>query len=321
MMGVAAISRDLGVGSVISVLQRPAMACAPSQSSRAGRSGLPSPLLSSFGMLANAPPEGDCPMPIEAEVEKRARELADVVHAACVTIQSFPANSATGSATARTSPAAPSTIARSSRTVLILGRLSRTAGSAFGLALAALLWLAGLSGGAAAQPRDVEVGAFVSSISDINPSDGSFRVVLYAWFNDPAGRFNVERDLYLIARTASIDEIETEPAPGGGSYTYARIEAEVPQEFDFRHFPFDRQRLTVRMEARRRPSRICGSSRTMRIPTRRTTFRCSAGRSTASRSTSRSTPTTVTSATGPGVAPGIPRFSFRWTSAASARRC
>ena len=195
MMGVAAISRDLGVGSVISVLQRPAMACAPSQSSRAGRCGLPSPLLSSFGMLANAPPEGDCPMPIEAEVEKRARELADVVHAACVTIQSSPAISATGSATARTSPAAPSTIARSSRTVLILGRLSRTAGSAFGLALAALLWLAGLSGGAAAQPRDVEVGAFVSSLSDINPSDGSFRVVLYVWFNDPAGRFNVERDL------------------------------------------------------------------------------------------------------------------------------
>jgi hypothetical protein len=117
------------------------------------------------------------------------------------------------------------------------------------LTLAALLLLAGLPGFAAAQPRDVEVGGFVSSLSDINPSGGSFRVVLYVWFNDPAGRFNVERDLYLIARTSSIDQIETEPAPGGGSYTYARIQAEVPQEFDFRHFPFDRQRLTVRMEA------------------------------------------------------------------------
>ena len=160
----------------------------------------------------------------------------------------------------------------------------------------------------------------MSSLSDINPSGGSFRVVLYAWFNDPAGRFNVERDLYLIARTASIDAIETEPAPGGGSYTYARIEAEVPQEFAHRHFPFDRQRLTVRMEA----SETVEDLRfvpTMRIPARRTTFRCSAGRSMASRSTSRSTPTTATSAIGPGAAPGIRRFSFRWTSAASARRC
>ena len=132
---------------------------------------------------------------------------------------------------------------------LMIGRLPRPAGTTLGLAVAALLTLAGLAGGAAAQPRDVEVGGFVSSLSDINPSGGSFRVVLYVWFNDPAGRFNVERDLHLIARTASIDEIDTEPAPGGGSYTYARIEAEVPQEFDFRHFPFDRQRLTVRMEA------------------------------------------------------------------------
>ncbi len=131
----------------------------------------------------------------------------------------------------------------------ILARWSLTARSAFGLALAALLLLAGLPGTAAAQPREVEVGAFVSSLSDINPSGGSFRVVLYVWFNDPAGRFNVERDLHLVARTASIDAIDTEPAPGGGSYTYARIEAEVPQEFDFRDFPFDRQRLTVRMEA------------------------------------------------------------------------
>ena len=116
-------------------------------------------------------------------------------------------------------PSPRAATARSSRAVFILARWSLTARSAFGLPLAALLLLAGLPGIPAAQPRDVEVGGFVSSLSDINPSGGSFRVVLYVWFNDPAGRFNVERDLHLIARTASIDEIETEPAPGGGSYT------------------------------------------------------------------------------------------------------
>jgi hypothetical protein len=46
-----------------------------------------------------------------------------------------------------------------------------------------------------------------------------------------------------------ISEAESEPAPGGGSYTFARIEAEVDQEFDFRDFPFDSQRLSLRLEA------------------------------------------------------------------------
>ena len=45
-------------------------------------------------------------------------------------------------------------------------RLPRRAGIALGLAIATLLTLAGLPGGAAAQPREVEVGGFVSSLSD-----------------------------------------------------------------------------------------------------------------------------------------------------------
>ncbi|MBP7001966.1 hypothetical protein [Amaricoccus sp.] len=97
--------------------------------------------------------------------------------------------------------------------------------------------------------RDVEVGAFVSSLSDINPEAGTFRISFYAWFNDPAGRFDIHRDLYVIARTATIDEVETEPNPAGGTYTIARIQAQIDQEFDFRHFPFDSQRLVVRLES------------------------------------------------------------------------
>ncbi len=115
--------------------------------------------------------------------------------------------------------------------------------------LAAGLLGSAVSAGAYAQARDVSVGAFVTSVSDVNSNDGTFRIAFYAWFNDPAGRFELERDLYIIARTVTISEIETEPAPGGGTYTIARIEAFVDQEFDFRAFPFDRQRLTLRLEA------------------------------------------------------------------------
>lgn len=83
----------------------------------------------------------------------------------------------------------------------------------------------------------------------MNPDEGTYRIAFYAWFNDPAGKFDPERDLYVIARTVSFSEVETEPAPGGGTYTFARIEAYVDQEYDFRHFPFDRQRLMLRLEA------------------------------------------------------------------------
>lgn len=100
-----------------------------------------------------------------------------------------------------------------------------------------------------AQDREISVGAFVTSISDVNPDESTFRIAFYAWFNDPAGKFELERDLYVIARTVTFSEVETEPAPGGGSYTFARIEAYVDQEYDFRDFPFDSQRLSLRLEA------------------------------------------------------------------------
>ena len=51
----------------------------------------------------------------------------------------------------------------------------------------------GLPAAALAQGRDIEVGAFVTALADIDPQDGSFRIVLYAWFNDPAGKFEVSR--------------------------------------------------------------------------------------------------------------------------------
>lgn len=117
------------------------------------------------------------------------------------------------------------------------------------LLLAALL-LGPIPGGtAAAQQRDVEVGAFVNDLKDIDPDNGSFRIAFYAWFNDPAGRFDIRRDLWVVGNSVKIDEIDTEPNPAGGTYTFARIEAQVDQEFDFRHFPFDSQRLVVRLEA------------------------------------------------------------------------
>jgi hypothetical protein len=118
-----------------------------------------------------------------------------------------------------------------------------------GAVAAALLLGLLLAAGADAQARDIEVGVYVTSLSDISSEDGSFRMSLYAWFKDPAGLFDPARDLEVHARTSTVTVIETDPLPGGGTYTYLRIEAVVPQEFAFDDFPFDRQRLLLRLEA------------------------------------------------------------------------
>ena len=76
--------------------------------------------------------------------------------------------------------------------------------------------VAALAGSAAAQPRDVEVGAFVTSISDINPDEGTFRIAFYVWVNDPAGRFDLERDVDIIARDVTISELEVEAGRPAG---------------------------------------------------------------------------------------------------------
>ncbi len=133
-------------------------------------------------------------------------------------------------------------------------RHGRTAGLPFAARLAAcvlslLLALAALALPAQAQPREVTIGAYVTSISGVNPGEGTFNVAFYVWFKDPEGRFDIGRDLYVIARSVKIGEVEAEPMPGGGAYTFARIEATVDHEFDFRSFPFDAQRLLIRMEA------------------------------------------------------------------------
>lgn len=146
------------------------------------------------------------------------------------------------------SPGAPGRPRRPSRASPALTRPPRPA---LPLRPLVLLWLAlaGLAGAVQAQPREVRVGAYVTSISDVDVRDGRFRIVFFAWFNDPTGKFDLERDLYFVARDVEIDEVETEIAPDGNLYTYARIQVVAPHEFDLENFPFDRQKLMLRIEA------------------------------------------------------------------------
>ncbi|MBA3324204.1 MAG: hypothetical protein H0T41_02625 [Rhodobacteraceae bacterium] len=120
----------------------------------------------------------------------------------------------------------------------------------------ALVLLPALGAAALAEPREVRVGFYVTSISDIDLADGSFRIAVDAWFIDPAARFDAERDLEVVARTATVTTLDRERTPDGAGYVFARIEAQVDQRFNLGDFPFDRQTLALHLEASESTARI-----------------------------------------------------------------
>ncbi len=101
----------------------------------------------------------------------------------------------------------------------------------------------------ASDARDVRVGVFVTSLSGIDPSDGSFRIEGYAWFIDPAGTFEPDRDLQIIARSSSWRSIAAPGLGDGATYTVVRFGALVNQAFEIHAYPFDSQSLRLSVEA------------------------------------------------------------------------
>ncbi|TPE47378.1 hypothetical protein [Amaricoccus solimangrovi] len=114
--------------------------------------------------------------------------------------------------------------------------------------LLVLLWALAAPAGRA-EAREVRVGAFVESVSAVDPADGSFGVSAYLWFIDPEGRFDPRSDLYLLARSSTISGYYEERGADGRAYVSVEVSAVVDQEYDLTDFPFDEQLLTLRIEA------------------------------------------------------------------------
>jgi hypothetical protein len=110
--------------------------------------------------------------------------------------------------------------------------------------------------GAQSGPAESRFGVVVTSLANISPAAGSFELTAYAWAIDPTGSFDGERDLQILARHASIEEVERATMPDGATYTAYRIEATVDQDFDLRRYPFDRQTLRLPVETEIPPSRL-----------------------------------------------------------------
>ena len=104
-------------------------------------------------------------------------------------------------------------------------------------------------GAAAADPREVRFGAFITSISDLDPDDGSFRMVGYIWTVDPAARFNPVGQIEVLARESRVQPIAQTVLPDGALYVAASFDAIADHDFDVRAYPFERSVLGLQFEA------------------------------------------------------------------------
>jgi hypothetical protein len=114
--------------------------------------------------------------------------------------------------------------------------------------LATLLTLAAAPASPQPAPGQVKIGFLLTSISRINPADGSFDFSAFAWIIDPGKTLDPATQIHVLARRARIEAVQQSPLADGSTFTGVRIEATVDQAFDLRDFPFDRQTLRVNIE-------------------------------------------------------------------------
>ncbi|MBB4123055.1 hypothetical protein [Martelella radicis] len=99
------------------------------------------------------------------------------------------------------------------------------------------------------EPRAVKVGIFLTSISSVTPSDGSFRAAGYAWFLDPTGTFDANRDFELISRSSTTNVFASTVLSNGSTYTAVEFDAVIDHAFDVGDYPFDSQVLRIKFES------------------------------------------------------------------------
>ena len=92
------------------------------------------------------------------------------------------------------------------------------------------------------------MGFMVTSLSRIDPADGSFDISAFAWTIDPGKTFDPAAQIQILARKAAIEAVQQASLGDGSTFTGLRIEATLDQAFDLRDFPFDRQTLRVSVE-------------------------------------------------------------------------
>lgn len=125
---------------------------------------------------------------------------------------------------------------------------------------AALPVLAASAQASAAEPQpaaQTRIGAFVTSLSDIQESQRRFDVTMWVWLLSPdtIGAVDPARTLEITNAAVVDRQYAVTTAVPGGHYSQVKFRATMRAPLDFTHFPFDRHELRVQLEDAERDQR------------------------------------------------------------------
>jgi hypothetical protein len=106
-------------------------------------------------------------------------------------------------------------------------------------------------------PVETRIGAFVTSLADVNESQRRFEIGFWVWLLSPASIGEVDPAATMeITNAASFDRQHTvSTVHGDVVYSQVKFRATIRNDLDFSRFPFDRHVLEVHLEDAERDAR------------------------------------------------------------------
>ncbi|WP_143050326.1 hypothetical protein [Streptomyces sp. 2231.1] len=101
-----------------------------------------------------------------------------------------------------------------------------------------------------AKPLVCKVGAYITSLHDLNPSTGSFRADLWVWtLCPPVGGYEALKHIEFPGANSFELHNYWHVVKDGSSWSLVKIAGEFRARWDMRSFPFDRHRLVIALES------------------------------------------------------------------------
>jgi len=124
---------------------------------------------------------------------------------------------------------------------LLLGLIMMLSSGLFGLS----------SASAAPNPQQVTLGAYLTSLYDIDNDNGTFSADIWVWTKTKF-KYNINNSLEISLLSSQVphssEVLETKRLKNGDLYTQRKISGTFVHDYNLTNFPFDTQKLTVSFE-------------------------------------------------------------------------
>ena len=134
---------------------------------------------------------------------------------------------------------------------LKLGRSQTTKSLLFAFAMMVFGGLFGANSATAANPQQVTLGAYLTSLYDIDNDDGTFSADIWVWTKTKS-KYNISNSLEISLLSSKVphssEVLETKRLKNGDLYIQRKISGTFIHDYNLTNFPFDTQKLTVSFE-------------------------------------------------------------------------